>query len=75
MARPFALFFFSFHPRRRCKAFSEEIFPDSGINGMLGRYCPQKPPKATSALGLSASWENGNERFRQQRWRKPAQSP
>src|SRR5580704_11173456 len=29
--------------------------------------------KAASVLGLSASWENGNERSR--RWRKPAQSP
>src|SRR6202030_1795766 len=75
MARPFSLFFFGFHPRRLGKAFSEEIIPDPGINGTLGRYGPQKPPKAASALGLSASWENGNERFRQQRWRKPAQSP
>jgi hypothetical protein len=70
MARPFSLFFFSFHPRRLCKAFSEKIIPDPGINGVLGRYGPQKPPKAASALGLSASWENGNERSR--RWRKPA---
>ena len=27
MARPFSLFFFSFHPRRRCKTVSEEIIP------------------------------------------------
>jgi hypothetical protein len=74
MARPFSLFFFQFSPSPP-QAFSEKIVPDSGINGVLGRYGPQKPPKATSALGLSASWENGNERFRQQRWRKPAQSP
>jgi hypothetical protein len=37
MARPFSLFFFSFHPRRLCKAFSEEIIPDPGINDVLGR--------------------------------------
>src|ERR1700692_402527 len=75
MARPFSLFFFSFYPRRPSQGFSEEIIPDPGITGVLGRYGPQKPPKAASALGLSASWENGNERFRRQRWRKPAQSP
>jgi hypothetical protein len=70
MARPLSLFFFVFHPRRLGKAFSEEIVPHPGINGVLSRYGPQKPPKAASALGLSASWENGNERSR--RRRKPA---
>jgi hypothetical protein len=64
MARPFSLFFFSFHPRRRRQASFEEIFPDPGINGAPGQSDPQKPPKAASALGLSASRENGNERIR-----------
>jgi hypothetical protein len=45
------LFFFGFLPRYRRKAFSEEIFPEPGINGVLGRYGPAEAAKSRLGFG------------------------
>jgi hypothetical protein len=55
--------FLLFHSRRRRKAFHKNLSA-SGNKQRARPIWSSEAAKATSAFGLSASWENGNERSR-----------